>query len=786
MVKNKKHNRQKQAQSSDSRPTIGYFAPLARFAQLVWSGIVDAARKRDVNLICFDGSLDNPNFWMQPHIIYDLATIENVAGAVSWASMMGNYFTIDELEAFHERYRPLPVVTMGKTLEQFPGVLMDSYDGMRAAVSHLIETHGYRRMAFVRGPEDNVYAQGRYQAYVETLEAYDLPFDPNLVAPPASWTYSEGHATGMEAMRLLLDERGLRPQTDLEAVVGASEIILLGAMEELQTRGIKIPGEVALAGFDDTILGQTSIPPLTSVAPPFYETGYQAVETLLTLMEGDQVPHETIVPSKLVVRQSCGCLLPAVAQVMASPVEVSGETFEAALAARQAKILSEMRRQVGDSAEHMARDWAERLLQSFAAELQDESSGIFLRELDEMLSQGITGDGDVSVWQEAVSALRRQALPYLNGEMLLHAKDVWEQARVTIGEAAQRQQAYQGMLAREQAQTLREIGAALITMFDLAGLTNALAERLPELGISSCYLALYENPQPYQYPQPAPEWSRLMLAYTEKGRVELEPDGRRFRSHDLLPEGLWPEGRQFSFVVGPLYFQKNQLGFALFEIGPREATIYQALRGEISSALQGASLVQQEKKRTHQLQTVAEVSTATSTILDTVDLLQRVVDLTKARFSLYHTHIYLLNEAGDALVLAAGTGKVGQQMVTEGWNIPLNQEQSIVARVARTRRGDIVNNVQADPQWLPNPLLPDTRSELAVPLIIGDQVLGVLDIQADEIDYFTQDDIRIQSTLAAQVAVAIQNARLYRQEAERGQELAKVNADLKAAQDELI
>jgi signal transduction histidine kinase len=315
---------------------------------------------------------------------------------------------------------------------------------------------------------------------------------------------------------------------------------------------------------------------------------------------------------------------------------------------------------------------------------------------------------------------------------------------------------------------------------------DILAKKLPDLGISSCYLALYENPQPYEFPQPAPEWSRLMLAYTEKGQIKLGSNGRRFRSHELLPEGLWPEGRQFSFVAVPLYFQKNQLGFALFEIGPCEATIYQALRGEISSALQGASLVQQEEKRTHQLQTVVEVSTATSTILDTADLLQQVVDLTKESFNLYHAHIYLLDETDETLVLAAGAGKVGQQMVTEEWNISLKQEQSIVTRAARTRQGYIVNNVQVDPYWLSNPLLPNTRAELAVPLMIGDQVLGVLDVQADEIDYFTQDDVHIQSALAAQIAVAIQNARLYHQETKRVQELAKLNADLKAAQDELI
>jgi PAS domain S-box-containing protein len=166
-------------------------------------------------------------------------------------------------------------------------------------------------------------------------------------------------------------------------------------------------------------------------------------------------------------------------------------------------------------------------------------------------------------------------------------------------------------------------------------------------------------------------------------------------------------------------------------------------------------------KRVTELETVAQVSTAALNILDTTELLQTVVDLTKDRFDLYHAHIYLLDEITDALVLVAGAGEVGPQMVAEGWKIPFEQEQSLVARAARTRQGVIVNDVSEVPNWLPNPLLPNTRSEMAVPLLVGERVLGVLDVQSDEVGRFTGDDIRIQTTLAAQVAVALENARLF-------------------------
>jgi len=189
-------------------------------------------------------------------------------------------------------------------------------------------------------------------------------------------------------------------------------------------------------------------------------------------------------------------------------------------------------------------------------------------------------------------------------------------------------------------------------------------------------------------------------------------------------------------------------------------------------------------KRATELELAARVSTAAATIIDTDRLLQEVVDLTKQSFGLYHAHIYLLNETGDTLDLSAGAGDVGKQMVSEGRSIPLSREQSLVARAARSREGVIVNNVRIDPDFLPHPLLPETRAELAVPMIVGGNVIGVFDVQSDKADHFTEEDIRIQTTLAAQIAVALQNARTYsvaQRQAERETALNTISQKIQSA-----
>lgn len=200
------------------------------------------------------------------------------------------------------------------------------------------------------------------------------------------------------------------------------------------------------------------------------------------------------------------------------------------------------------------------------------------------------------------------------------------------------------------------------------------------------------------------------------------------------------------------------------------ATAFNSMTGQLRDLID--SLEQRVADRTRDLATVAEVGTATATILETDRLLQAVVDLTKERFNLYHSHIYLLDQAGENLVLASGAGEPGRQMKAQGLSIPLNREQSLVARAARERKGVIVNDVTRAPDFLPNPLLPDTRSELAVPMIVGGNVIGVFDVQSDQVDRFTDSDINIQTTLAAQVAVSIQNVRSFEQ--------SKAQADLEA------
>jgi GAF domain-containing protein/methyl-accepting chemotaxis protein len=191
-------------------------------------------------------------------------------------------------------------------------------------------------------------------------------------------------------------------------------------------------------------------------------------------------------------------------------------------------------------------------------------------------------------------------------------------------------------------------------------------------------------------------------------------------------------------------------------------------------------------KRAKQLAAVAEISNVSSKELDVQKMLESVVHLTQRQFGLYHAHIFTFDDNTSTLQIAACGWRADDEHegTHETVSIPLNREQSLVARAARTRQSVIVNNVKSEPGWLANPLLPDTESEMAVPLVVGDQVLGVLDVQSNIINAFTAEDANIQTTLASQVATALQNARSFAQaqkQAEREAMLNVINQKIQSA-----
>jgi GAF domain-containing protein len=179
-------------------------------------------------------------------------------------------------------------------------------------------------------------------------------------------------------------------------------------------------------------------------------------------------------------------------------------------------------------------------------------------------------------------------------------------------------------------------------------------------------------------------------------------------------------------------------------------------------------LEQRVAERTRAMETGVEVGRRLSSILDQHQLVLAVAEEVQKAFDYYHAQIYIFDEAGENLVMAGGTGEAGQAMLARGHKI--SRGKGLVGRAAETRQPVLVPDTSQDPNWLPNPLLPETKAEVAVPIAVGERVLGVLDVQHNIVNGLTERDSQLLQSISGQVAVAVQNARLYalaRQQADR-------------------
>jgi signal transduction histidine kinase len=616
------------AEFMSSRPVIGLMASVMLRHFPLWLGVVDAAKAHDVSLICFlggpipaTGRLQVRYFLpseLQAAILYDLVDVERLDGLVTWAGSgagLGMHVNAEEMNQFLDRYRALPIVNYEGVLAGIPSVVTDTYRDMGKLIAHLIEAHDRRRFVLIRGPQGHMETEARCRAYRDTLAKYELSCNAALIGPPGAWEPEHGSAM----IDWLLDEHHLKPGVDFDAIVATEVEYAIGAVQALQARGVHVPSDVAVVGFNDRPEARTLSPSVTVMKKPFYTAGYRAVEALLDLIQGRPVPDRIEVPAELVIRRSCGCWPSNVAWSRAeSTRRVKPTSHRACLATDRASLDETARweRVIAAIAESIAplvplsqaRTWAIRLwdvlLQSLSASVQDGwAQAAFLPTLEEALRETQVADRvhpeeGLRQWHSVLTRMVCFLMAHLadDPDSWAGAVTLSQQAHILVEKEIQRLEIDRWLKIADRSRILLEISQDMMNAKDISQLTDVLARRLPELGILKGYLALYEDPRPYVYPQPAPTWSRLVLAFDCHSRVQLEPEGRRFRSHQLVPQTLLSHDRAYAMVAMPLYFAQRQFGFMLFEVGPRDGPLYRALTQEISSVLQSIMLIREQRQ----------------------------------------------------------------------------------------------------------------------------------------------------------------------------------------------
>jgi DNA-binding LacI/PurR family transcriptional regulator len=566
---------------STQRINIGVFVDTLDqdYQQQIVLGIDAEARSLDLNVTCFvGGQLRAPDVAQtRLNTAYALCSGDGIEALVVLSGTLSNYAGMEVLSAYCSRFMHLPVCSIGGSLAGAVEVAVDNRAGVRQALTHLAQTCGRRRIAFVKGPSGNDEAQERFQVYGEAVADLRLANEAELVV--------EGdflEPSGAHAVKVLLDDRRL----GFDALMCASDLMAMGAMRALAERKVAVPQKVAVVGFDDIQGARFAAPSLATVRQPLYEQGRRALREVVARISEKDLPGRVFLDASFIARESCGArslssTTSATTSMLADPELLEPLRFEEAYRAALPRILADVRRVIQEAGFDGESSLPDTLLVQAATDIQGRRRGLlqgqsFVSFLEEMIGQMDQGPTtDVSAWQEVITVMRRHFSLCLRQDPKWRraADEMWHMARSSVSLLAERSQARRWLAEAALSQTLRVAANRLLNAAHWDDLSRALADSLSQLDVPSCFIALAN-----------PEGGYRGALLIESGRIERNPEGT-FSEARLVPEAWLEAERRSTRFVEPLVLRNELLGYVVFETGPLDGRIYAALRDSLSAAI---------------------------------------------------------------------------------------------------------------------------------------------------------------------------------------------------------
>ncbi len=538
--------------------------------------IVKSCREYGQNLICFGGGFlkspggsvlgENCNF------IFDLPGKENIDGLIVEGSI-GNFIPKKDMQEFLLKYSGIPIVNLQTNLEGVTNILIDNKKGMEGLVTHLVEYHNYKKIAFIAGTEGNFDAIERFEAYKNVLQKHDIGFDEALVA--------NGNFSYMDATKAF--ETLVERKVKFEAIVCANDYMAISIIREMEKRGLSIPAFSAITGFDDTEESWTTTPPLTTVKQPFYEIGRESVKALVSILDGKKIGGNIIIPTEFIIRESCGC------RVVDKLNHIMNEKFVKNIQIKNLFNMNDRTCFVSDLNAVMDKElpfikkkinkWLNDLINAYCEikaggdknRLFDIFLGIFGYLVDSN-EEIITINQFVSIFY---GNLVNQLAEASERENCLR---LWNETLALFGLMIKEDLSEKRAALKLESHNVFDINESFINTFNIVKLKEAILNNLPNFHFKCFFACLFEDI--------TRNTSRILVAYDEeKKNISYEP----FPSKYLIPSKIDKAGA-FEYVVMALNFKDEYFGYILYDMQTLTSFIYETLSVNISGAIKGALL----------------------------------------------------------------------------------------------------------------------------------------------------------------------------------------------------
>ncbi|MBN2718564.1 MAG: GGDEF domain-containing protein [Deltaproteobacteria bacterium] len=577
------------------RPLIAAIFPAVHddCQSIVWPGVADFATEHNIDLLTFIATSQNKVATFDPHydIVKALTQHLELDGLIIYTGAFSDHFDVEELSAFCRSLNTCPMVCISQKVADIPSILIDNELGIRKTIQHLIREHNCKTFAFVKGHENHTESEARFHAFTSELAANRLSVDESLIF--------SGHFikdSGIEAARKMLAMDKLP-----DAVLCVNDGTALGVISEFAAHRVQVPGDICVAGFDDVPEALNHVPSLTTIRQPLYAIGQIAAESLLKLVNGNEMRGDVFVSTKFIPRQSCGCIHSHVldARLMSeitASIKTNPDSSKKEFIDHCNRLIIGDNREIGDET---ANKWAESLIQTLTADVKaaenDETPNRFLERLTFIMVQHISSGGGAEVWQDVITSFAARWRSFMgNQDNAPVVEGILTQARMVISDFVLRMNLSEELAKDDNRALIRNIMLSLITAFDINRVKNVLKENLPTLGIKACHLVLYGTDREGVSIDMLniPQTSSLVLSFNENGMIVDAGESIQFPTREILPESVWKTDTKKNHLLFPIVFERRTYGYAIFQrAADLPHYVYEELRIHIGNALRGHNLV---------------------------------------------------------------------------------------------------------------------------------------------------------------------------------------------------
>jgi diguanylate cyclase (GGDEF)-like protein len=522
----------------------------------LWRGAVAASRVHGSRLLCLVGNA-KPSFPAPsgPEGICGLAARPEIDGVLLSAGPLSFWegaAALDHIQSWLPSTRP--VVCLGQDRENVPSIVPDG-SGIWGLVQHLIQEHGCRHIAFLEGPPTNADSARRLSDFLAGCEQAGIESDPRL--------REVGHFNlegGEAAMESILG-RGV----PFDAVVCANDAMAMGAVRVLERRGLRVPLDVRLVGYDDCEESRTHQPPLTTVRSPTYQIGFRGLEMCLERIEGkSENSRLEILPTTQVLRKSCGCLVsPHTMQKVPETAIVRGMPSVSRVVELMAASDPEPR---------------QRFLRDFLGILRDSK------------------EGELEVWQEILFSAARLALHDTSPESRTHVEETVLQAHVLLSEAREGTQSVQRLEIEGLVRQLHIAMNALLSDLSLPGFQIRLALAL-RTWCDEARIFLFRRDG-----SPEPDQNLSICAFQARWSMREGRASAIGAGEEILPPG---NGEGEIWIGLPIEHAGSNFGVLLFRGWLQSESFIEHLRLVVSSFIHGIWRCEEDRRQREELHSLS-------------------------------------------------------------------------------------------------------------------------------------------------------------------------------------